>query len=469
MDAMGIRHSFLSLIAAALIALTQPACADDAVAKSAFVDLSFLFTANAATISTSEGAPYGNANFWPGTPPVVTGFGYGPTKVIRIYICLSGEVSLDECSAQPEVTGPLSAQMLSAIDSRLAAYVGRGVRIMPRFTYNFGPIGPGAKDAPIGLIATHIDQLAPILHKYRDIIFALEAGFIGTWGEWHDSTNGNDTVTNQDVVLNKELHYFRHDFPVLVRRPAYVIDYLRSQTPNPTIGIHDDYFDSSPTDAGTFVPAGGLTGQELRAFAAGTSTTTMFVGEFGALDPAMQTCAALDAYSRAYHVQSISLGIFPQSIGARLIQEGCATSFYNKIGTRIELGKAIIQGMAQPGGQMTVKLRMANAGYGRVIRARPASVALLSGDRLVGRIAIPLAQLDLRQLVDAPFTYSFSFALPEALPSGPITVALIFPDPAPSLYRQAAYALPLNSLNAAGDPIFDPATGYNIIGAFTAR
>jgi hypothetical protein len=37
-------------------------------------------------------------------------------------------------------------------------------------------------DAPIDVISGHIDQLAPILLQYEDLVFALEAGFIGTWG-----------------------------------------------------------------------------------------------------------------------------------------------------------------------------------------------------------------------------------------------------------------------------------------------
>jgi len=47
-------------------------------------------------------------------------------------------------------------------------------------------------------------------------------------------------------------------------------------------------------------------------------------------------------------------------------------------------------------------------------------------------------------------------------------VALLVPDPAPSLTAQAAYALPLNSLDSNGRAIFDSTTGYNTIGAFTS-
>ena len=139
------------------------------------------FAPNAVTISTSEGAPYGDVDFW--TNPLSTNetnYGYGPTKVMRLYICLSGAVTINSCSTQPTPTGPLSATMLAGINAGIAAYQGTGIRVMPRFIYNFGPIG--APDAPLSIISEHIDQVAPILRANKDLIFGLEAGFIGTWG-----------------------------------------------------------------------------------------------------------------------------------------------------------------------------------------------------------------------------------------------------------------------------------------------
>src|ERR1035438_6517709 len=107
--------------------------------------------------------------------------------VIRLYICLGGEVSAPAaCSQQPAVTGPLSTPILNGVNAGIAAFAGTGSWLMIRFIYNFGPIGAGAMDAPIDVISMHIDQLAPILIQNKDLIFALEAGFIGTWGEWHD-------------------------------------------------------------------------------------------------------------------------------------------------------------------------------------------------------------------------------------------------------------------------------------------
>ena len=447
------------------------------------VSLKNTFAPNDTTISTSEGAPYGNCDFWVAGPSTCTkekNFGYGPTKVVRIYICLSGEVSTSACSQQPKVTGPLSASMLQDMNSRIAAFAGTGLRLMVRFTYNFGPIGSGAMDAPIGVISQHIDQVAPILLQNRDIIFALEAGFIGTWGEWHDSTNGNDTAAAHKIVLDKELSYFNGVFPILVREPADLIQYNGNLTPSPALGLHDDYYASSSTDAGTFencdtsagfcVPQ--YTSDQLRAYAASVSAATMFAGEFGAVYAPLQSCSALDDYSYTYHAQSINLQ--PSSIGTELENEGCAASFYNKVGTRIELQEASIDGSPSPNGQLHLALTLTNTGYGRVIRPRPVTLLFISSGKIVAQFPIPLAEMDLRQLeasaTPVSKTYNLDVTLPSTFPnSGSVSAALLIPDPAPSLTPQPAYALPLNSLDENDNPIFDPTTGYNLMATFNAQ
>lgn len=456
------------------------------LAQEPSLSLTDTFLPNAVTISTSEGAPYGDCNFWTAKASNCideTNFGYGPTRVVRVYICLSGEVSIGSCSQQPKVTGPLSEAMLKGIESRIAAFSGTGVRLVVRFTYNFGPIGPAAMDAPLDVIARHIDQVAPILLRHRDLVFALEAGFIGTWGEWHDSTNNNDTAAAQKTVLDKELSYFRGAFPILVRYPGDLIQYAGGTTPRADLGLHDDYYASNTVDGATWDNcdrgAGyclqDYTAEQFQAYAATVSTTAQFAGEFGALYPNLQTCDELDAYSYQYHAQSISLFPYPPAIGMELESEGCALSFFNKVGVRIELHRATVIGDTAPNGRLDLALTLSNSGYGRVLRPRPATLVFISGGVRVARIPIPLAELDLRELASSSTpiwkTLRFSVKLPETFrPAGPSAIALVIPDPAPTLKADPAYALPLNSIAKKDSvAIFDPTTGFNVIAKFNAK
>jgi hypothetical protein len=200
----------------------------------------------------------------------------------------------------------------------------------------------------------------------------------------------------------------------------------------------------------------------------------MFAGEFGALYTSLQTCSALDGYSYTYHPQSISLYPYPPDIGTNLQSEGCALSFYNKVGTRIELQAATVIGNPTPNGQLYVALTLVNTGYGRVIRPRPASLVFISGGTVVAQIPVALTSLDLRQLASSatpvPQTFQVTVTLPATFPSsGSISAAVLIPDPAPSLTPQPLYALPLNSLDQSNNPVFEAATGNNVFATFNAK
>lgn len=425
------------------------------------------------TLSTSEGAPYGDTDFWPEADTTTTAFGYGPTMVQRVYICLSGMVKMADCSAQPPPSGPLSDAMLAGIDERIGRFAGTGKRLLVRFVYNLGPIGSSARDVPAALITTHIDQLAPILHKHQDLVFALQAGFIGTWGEWHSSTAGNKSAAARNRIVQHLVHQFRGRFPILMRYPGQMIEALGNAKADPDLGLHDDYFASDATDGGTWASYNNpsvSSPELLKQFAEEVANRSMFVGEFGQLDPARQSCAALDSYSRRFRPQSIALGVWPVEIGKALAANGCAQQFFNLVGTRIELQTARLAVAPGKPGTVQVELTLRNTGYGRVIRPRPASLVLAIGREEIARLPISLTQLDLRWLGAGtdPQTFAFHLRLPAGLVSlgqrRPIDAHLLIPDPGPSLSTLAAYSLPLNSLDDNGKDIFDAHTGWNRLG-----
>jgi len=434
------------------------------------------FSPNATTIPTSEGAPYGYCDFWV-QGPLVAGtearctnegrYSYPPTKVTAVPVCLSGKVSDDVCSQQPPVTGPLSPDMLNSIDAGLAAFAGTGVRVLLRFEYNAGP--QGAADAPLDLILAHIDQLAPIVLRNKDQIFALEAGFIGNWGEWHDSTNGNDTPAAHKAVLDKLMAYFSGVIPIMARQPGDLIAYAGA-LPTAALGIHDDFFASSSDDADTWEPCRpnkgyclpGYTQSQMMSYGSAVSATSMFVGDFGQVYPPLQACDVLDAYAYTFHVQSLAINI--PDVDQYLYDEGCWDSFFNRVGTRLVLRQTAITGDATPGGLLSIALTIANEGYGRVVRSRPATLLLIQKGRAVASVPIPLQNLDLRTIgAFTSETFQFSVVLPATIQAGPTSLALVIPDPVPSLSSQAAYALPFNSLDQNKDPIFDVGSGYNFI------
>lgn len=434
------------------------------------ITLSRSFAPAASTISSGEGAPYGDADFWFGPELEQSWLGYGPTRVVRTYICLNGMVSLGECSSHPPPAFSLSSDMVNGVEAGLAAYEGSGVRLLVRFVYNFGPAG--ALDAPMDVILAHIDQLMPVLLRHRDLIFALEAGFIGTWGEWHTSTNGNTAPAEEDRLLDALTGWVRGAFPILLRYPADLLRYTGTTIPTPGLGLHDDYWASDGHDGGTWLPRDGYGTTALHDYAEAVARSTMFVAEFGAQSPSQQTCAALDAYARQIPIQSLSLGIYPPEIATAIAAQGCLLDFLNRVGTRIELDRVTLEGDAVAGATLTGTLSLRNGGYGRVVRARPATLVIHRGGAVWREVPLPLATVDLRGLAPlaaSPTTVPFSITLPESLPGGPVSLSIVFPDPAATLRGDPDYALPLNSTDSGGVGVFDHATGWNHLATIVVR
>ena len=179
----------------------------------------------------------------------------------------------------------------------------------------------------------------------------------------------------------------------------------------------------------------------------------------------------MDTYSYTYHVQSIVLHI-PAAVSTDRSERRLRSWLYNKVGTRIELQQATLTGFPVANGQLKVTMTLANTGYGRVVRERPATILPLSGSQIVAQYPLPLTTMDLTRLAPMPVAQTFqsTLTLPSTFPSGQtISVALLVPDPAPSLTSQPAYALPLSSVDANGAAIFNPSTGYNLLATFQSQ
>ena len=86
----------------------------------------------------------------------------------------------------------LPESLLTDLDWGLGAVRSAGIKVILRFTYNFGY----EPDASKARILAHIQQLASVLQENGDVIAAMPAGFVGAWGEWHSSTNGLDNPTD---------------------------------------------------------------------------------------------------------------------------------------------------------------------------------------------------------------------------------------------------------------------------------
>ena len=112
------------------------------------------------------------------------------------------------------------------------------------------------------MIEQHIKQLGPIMNKYKDTLTAIEAGFLGPWGEMHTSklaTNENKALVFKFWLQNTD------DIPILSRYPQAIFTYfgktlkemenfsIKSSDEGYRIGLFNDCFLADEEDMGTYM------------------------------------------------------------------------------------------------------------------------------------------------------------------------------------------------------------------------
>lgn len=123
----------------------------------------------------------------------------------------------------------LDGAWLDLLADDLDAVRTAGCKIMPRFAYSTSgdTTAPYGADPPVARVLGHIAQIAPVLNAAADVVDAVQAGFIGMWGEWYYSDNfgdlGSATVTEYNDrlrVVSALLDQLDPSITVLLRYPG---------------------------------------------------------------------------------------------------------------------------------------------------------------------------------------------------------------------------------------------------------
>tara|TARA_R110002050_G_scaffold261556_1_gene401603 strand:- start:74139 stop:75512 length:1374 start_codon:yes stop_codon:yes gene_type:complete len=135
-----------------------------------------------------------------------------------------------------------------------------GIKCVLRFVYNEDQ---NDTDAPLNIIERHLDQLKSLFTDNADVIAFVQAGFIGSWGEWYYTTNNLTTLENKKAVVNKLLDVLPKEVKIQLRTPLYKQEIFEYSTAIDAsvgyntsdiarVGFHNDCFLASPDDYGTY-------------------------------------------------------------------------------------------------------------------------------------------------------------------------------------------------------------------------
>jgi hypothetical protein len=362
---------------------------------------------------------------------------------------------------------PLSQSFLNSIQNGLNVARANGLKVKFRLAYNDGWQEP---DAPKAVILNHIQQLKPLWEQNKDVIFNLDAGFIGSWGEWHNSTNGLDNPVDRSEILNAILDAVPVDRTVGVRYPHFKREIFGGSQQSDAavitaanafdgsdlsrVGHLNDCFLSSANDVGTYVNPGGLwpVSREL-SYIGGESRYSIHGGETCSLHARNNSVAAI-AEMEKLHTDYLNIDYHPGVI-QKWKDDGKFDEIQRRLGYRFELRTASLPTEVRPGGLIPLEFTIANVGFGELFNARKVEVTFrnnASGEQQTASLE-----------VDPRFwsggttnTVTAYLAVPESLAEGTYSLGLWMPDLEESLRTDVRY-----SIRFANVGLWDPATGIN--------
>jgi hypothetical protein len=341
-----------------------------------------------------------------------------------------------------------------------------GLRVIPRFAYNFG----GAPDAPVSVVLQHIDQLGPVLRANADVIAFIEAGFIGYWGEWHSSTNGligpgQQVNANTRAILERELAAFPAERMLAVRTPWQKRQLLGtapltpqeafSGSPRARVGAHNDCFLASNTDWGTYSSDDPRVIDEEKTF---LHTDNRYLPQGGeTCNDAADAQPYIGCTNALVDLVRIRFSVlnseYHEGVNQRWRNEGCMSDVQRRLGYRLRLESAGVSLAARAGGRFRFVWSIRNDGFAAPYNPRAVAV-ILRHDQTGVEARLPLPHDPRRWLPGTLYQYDDTLRAPSGLPSGSYRVLLHLPDPAPSLASRPEYAIRLDN---AG--LWDAATG----------
>jgi Domain of unknown function (DUF4832)/Domain of unknown function (DUF4874) len=364
----------------------------------------------------------------------------------------------------------LPAAFLTELNQQFQRVRVAGIKVIPRFSYNF-PTGNGdmdkAPDANLGLTIAHINQLRPILQQNADTIAVLQGGFIGAWGEWHSSGNQLDRPQSKTKILAALLTAMPTSRMVQIRYPndiktnypqALTIANAFSGSRQARIGFKNDCFLANQSDAGTYYPDRS----GLQNYISKISPFIAVGGETCQVTPTEQRadCPTATAELAKFHWSYLNANFY-QPVLDRWRSEGCYDDIARNLGYRLQLVRSSFPSQV-PRGQLKGNFVIKNSGYASPFN--PRGLELVLRHRQTNRIyRLPILK-SLSKTHDPRFwlpqvgtiSVDIRAKIPPTAPLGTYELLLNLPDPMPKLTNRPEY-----SIRLANEQTWEAKTGFN--------
>ncbi|QXP61756.1 DUF4832 domain-containing protein [Olleya sp. HaHaR_3_96] len=346
-----------------------------------------------------------------------------------------------------------------------------GLKIIVRFSYSNAQ-GTAAQQPIKSQILTHISQLSTVLNTNKDVIFSLQAGFIGTWGEWYytnstefgtDGTISESQWANRKEIIDAMLTATPIEIPIQVRYAGiktrmYGNTQLNEQTAyqntaNARIGFYNDAFLNNYGDQGTYSGVSECenpVGSSDYNYISNETKYLPMTGETNGLN----SCAGIDRTGGANAVYELNLTNWTtinRDYYTPFWNQVVSSAHYNQIvkniGYRFVLNSSSI---TSNNSDFELTLDLSNVGYARPFKER--KLYLVLKNTVTDEITTALINTDIRTWESAvSITQNFNLGL-----TGTFQLYLWMPDSETALESNPDYSIQFANANT-----WEPLTGYN--------
>lgn len=366
---------------------------------------------------------------------------------------------------------PISNEFLTLIGQNMKAIREGGCKCILRFAYSSSE-SKKPWDAPQDIVLQHIQQLTPYLIENSDVIYVMQAGFVGVWGEWYYTSNFIMSPIKQDdfaprrAVLDALLLALPKDRMVCVRTPEFKVKCFNltyndtisessayNQTDLARLACHNDCFLADAGDMGTFPAA------QQKLFWEKDSKYTIMGGET-CVPSTYSQCQNAILQMEKYHWSYLNSG-YNSTVLNSWKTSGCMDEINRRLGYRFVLQQGQFTENPVAGQKFTMKLSLKNVGFASP--ANPRNVELIFASK-ADTVVYKLKDDPRRWFAGVSQNIVFEDILPLSMKGKSYNIYLNLPDPYPALAKRSEYSIGFSNKN-----VWNKKTGFNTLHNITVN
>lgn len=371
----------------------------------------------------------------------------------------------------------ISDEVLAHIDQHLDNVREAGCKTVLRVAYSwyYDSSDKTQQEPDADLILTHIGQLRPLFQKHADIIYVVQMGFVGTYGEFAYTSNVNSKEEKCEII-KAVLDAVPASRNVAVRTPVIMRNALEYITGAPiklkdTLTVENAFDGSYKARLGCFNDCAFVNANDGGTYKDNVDRTMWRVisryvtlGGESCYQGSNTYCECIPSYDnlRTFHWSYLSNHHDIVKVWKNM---GCYDDASCRVGYRFVMNGAAFEGDFAAGEDLIIRLCLANYGFASLINPHKLEFIIAPEDNPEDAV-VYTSERDPRTFQGSHYyTVAERFRLPDNLvPGKEYKLYIRIADSEPSLHDRPEYCV-----RFANKGVWDVSNGANLITTFTAE